>query len=100
MTTSTAPAPVPRQQRSTGNRVGASSLDPRMMLTSLPAAFRKLDPRVMVRSPVMFVVEVGAVFSTVSSLVHPSVFAWTIVLWLWVTVVFANLAEAVAEGRG
>ena len=61
---------------------------------------RKLDPRIMVRNPVMFVVEVGAVFSTVSALTDPSAFAWSVVVWLWLTVVFANLAEAVAEGRG
>ena len=61
---------------------------------------RKLDPRVMVRNPVMFVVEVGAVLSTVLAVADPSVFAWSVVVWLWLTVVFANLAEAVAEGRG
>ena len=54
----------------------------------------------MVRNPVMFVVEVGAVFSTVSAIADPGTFAWTVVVWLWLTVVFANLAEAVAEGRG
>ena len=46
-------------------RVAAGLLDPKMLLTSLPDALRKLDPRVMVRNPVMFVVEVGAVLSTV-----------------------------------
>ena len=71
-----------------------------MLLTSLPDAVRKLDPRIMVRNPVMFVVEVGAVFSTVSALTTPSAFAWWVVVWLWLTVMFANLAEAVAEGRG
>ena len=54
----------------------------------------------MVRNPVMFVVEVGAVLSTVLAVSDPSVFAWSVVVWLWLTVVFANLAEAVAEGRG
>src|SRR5690348_1460896 len=48
----------------------------------------------------MFIVEVGAVFTTVLSIADPSVLAWTITVWLWLTVVFANLAEAVAEGRG
>jgi len=71
-----------------------------MLLTSAPDAVRKLDPRVMMRNPVMFVVEVGAVFSTIFAIADPSVFAWTVVAWLWLTVVFANLAEAVAEGRG
>jgi K+-transporting ATPase ATPase B chain len=48
----------------------------------------------------MFVVEVGAVLSTVLAVTDPSLFAWSIVVWLWLTVIFANLAEAVAEGRG
>jgi len=71
-----------------------------MLLTSLPDAVRKLDPRVMVRSPVMFVVEVGAALSTALAVTDPSLFAWSVVVWLWITVIFANLAEAVAEGRG
>jgi K+-transporting ATPase ATPase B chain len=66
----------------------------------MPGALRKLDPRLMVRAPVMFVVEVGAVVSTVLAVVDPSAFGWSVVVWLWLTVVFANLAEAVAEGRG
>jgi K+-transporting ATPase ATPase B chain len=54
----------------------------------------------MVRNPVMFVVEVGAVLTTVLAVGDPSVFGWSVVVWLWLTVIFANLAEAVAEGRG
>src|SRR5262249_2661986 len=72
----------------------------RMLLTQLPAACAKLDPRTMARNPVMFVVEVGAVLASALAIANPSVFAWLIVVWLWATVVFANLAEAVAEGRG
>lgn len=75
-------------------------MEPRQLWQSLPAAAKKLDPRVMWRNPVMFIVEIGAVFTTVLSIVDPSVFAWIITVWLWLTVVFANLAEAVAEGRG
>ncbi len=71
-----------------------------MLVTQLPAACAKLDPRAMMRNPVMFVVEVGAALSTALAVVQPSAFAWLIVVWLWATVVFANLAEAVAEGRG
>ena len=48
----------------------------------------------------MFVVEAGAVLTTVFAIKGPSVFAWVITVWLWLTVIFANLAEAVAEGRG
>ena len=84
----------------TPNRVAAGLLDPRMLISSLPEAVRKLDPRAMVRSPVMFVVEVGALLATVLAVMEPSLFAWSIVAWLWLTVIFANLAEAVAEGRG
>ena len=71
-----------------------------MLWTSLPDAFKKLDPRVQIRNPVMFVVEVGSVLTTYSAIIHTSIFAWTITVWLWLTVLFANLAEAVAEGRG
>ena len=81
-------------------RVQAGLLDPKMLVSSLPAAVRKLDPRVMFRSPVMFVVEVGAVLSTALAIANSSLFAWSVVVWLWLTVIFANLAEAVAEGRG
>src|SRR5579875_3105009 len=81
-------------------RVGGGLLDPRMLWQSLPDAIRKLDPRVQIRNPVMFVVEVGSVLTTYSAVIHSSVFAWTITAWLWLTVLFANLAEAVAEGRG
>ncbi|MEV6304924.1 potassium-transporting ATPase subunit KdpB [Actinoplanes sp. NPDC051861] len=80
--------------------VKAGLLDPKQLWRSLPDALRKLDPRVMWRNPVMFIVEIGAVFTTVLSIVEPSLFAWLITVWLWLTVVFANLAEAVAEGRG
>ncbi len=72
-------------------------------MKSTPAAFKKLDPRVQIRNPVMFVVEIGAAITTYTAITGPAsdrVFNWTIVVWLWLTVVFANLAEAVAEGRG
>ncbi|MDQ2811964.1 MAG: potassium-transporting ATPase subunit KdpB [Actinomycetota bacterium] len=71
-----------------------------MLWRSTPDAFKKLDPRVQVKNPVMFVVEVGAVLCVYTAIRHTSVFNWTIVVWLFLTVVFANLAEAVAEGRG
>jgi K+-transporting ATPase ATPase B chain len=82
------------------HRIGGGLLDPKMLWKSLPDAFKKLDPRVQLHNPVMFTVEVGSVLTTYSAIAHPSVFAWTITVWLWLTVVFANLAEAVAEGRG
>ncbi|MFD8891834.1 hypothetical protein [Streptomyces sp. NPDC059566] len=61
---------------------------------------RKLRPRELVRKPVLFVVAVGSVLTTLSALIHPSVFTWVISVRLWLTVIFANFAEAVAEGRG
>ncbi|WP_237569803.1 potassium-transporting ATPase subunit KdpB [Mycolicibacterium lacusdiani] len=71
-----------------------------MLWKSLPDALRKCDPRTLWRNPVMFIVEVGAVWSTVLAAMEPTWFGWFVVFWLWLTVVFANLAEAVAEGRG
>ncbi|MFC5679460.1 potassium-transporting ATPase subunit KdpB [Aeromicrobium endophyticum] len=70
------------------------------LLAQLPSALRKLDPRHLWRSPVMFIVWIGSVMTTVIAIADPSAFAWTITVWLWLTVVFGNLAEAVAEGRG
>src|SRR5665213_2864494 len=63
-------------------------------------ALRKFDPRVQVRNPVMFVVLIGTVVTFVESIAHPSTFAWSVTVWLALTVLFANFAEAVAEGRG
>ncbi|PVC85431.1 K(+)-transporting ATPase subunit B [Streptomyces sp. CS090A] len=84
-----------------GSRVGSGTLDARLMLRSLPDAVRKLDPRVMVKSPVMFVVLTGSVLTTVLAALDPgNWFGWAITGWLWLTTLFANLAEAVAEGRG
>ncbi|TYK43931.1 potassium-transporting ATPase subunit KdpB [Actinomadura decatromicini] len=81
-------------------RVQGGLLDPRLLVASLPDALRKLDPRTLWRTPVMLIVEVGAVWTTVLAALDPTVFGWLIVVWLWLTVLFANLAEAVAEGRG
>jgi potassium-transporting ATPase ATP-binding subunit len=81
-------------------RVQGGLLDPKMLWKSTPDAFKKLDPRVQLKNPVMFVVEIGSVLTTYSAILHSSIFGWTITVWLWLTVLFANLAEAVAEGRG
>ncbi|MFE0443376.1 potassium-transporting ATPase subunit KdpB [Streptomyces fungicidicus] len=100
------PTLAPHQDAPTGHkapegRVGAGLFDSKQLVRSLPDAFRKLDPRVMVKSPVMFVVWIGSVLTTVFSFTDPGDwFGWTISAWLWLTVIFANLAEAVAEGRG
>jgi potassium-transporting ATPase ATP-binding subunit len=95
-----APPATPEPPEPSGGRVQGGLLNPRQLLTSLPEAVRKLDPRTMWRNPVMLIVEIGAVWSTVLAVAEPSWFSWLIVAWLWLTVVFANLAEAVAEGRG
>ncbi|MCX0246555.1 potassium-transporting ATPase subunit KdpB [Streptomyces drozdowiczii] len=82
-------------------RAGAALSDPKTLLAALPEALRKLHPRAMATSPVMFVVLVGSVFTTVLAALDPGDwFGWAITGWLWLTTVFANLAEAVAEGRG
>ncbi|MBQ1066493.1 potassium-transporting ATPase subunit KdpB [Micromonospora sp. D75] len=96
----TAEAPVAGTPGRRDDRVGGGLLDPRQLIASLPDALRKLDPRTLWRNPVMLIVEIGALFTTVLAVTDPSVFAVAITVWLWLTVIFANLAEAVAEGRG
>lgn len=84
----------------------ASLFDTRILLPAIGGAFRKLDPRSLIRNPVMFVVAVVSALTTVL-LIRDFLsgngqlgFSFQIVLWLWFTVLFANFAEAVAEGRG
>jgi len=83
-------------------RIGGGLLDPKILWKALPDAFKKLDPRVQLHNPVMFVVEVGAVLTLYTAIFKDTepAFNWTIVVFLWLTVLFANMAEAVAEGRG
>src|SRR3954451_22543394 len=102
--TPTAQHPVERRSR--------SLLDRAILIPATLDSLRKLDPRVQIRNPVMFVVEIGAAITTVAWLIQlfggkplgggnePSWFTFTVTVWLWLTVVFANLAEALAEGRG
>ncbi|KQR65879.1 potassium-transporting ATPase subunit KdpB [Frigoribacterium sp. Leaf172] len=91
-----------------GGAFGAAQL-----VAALPGALRKLDPREMWHNPVMFIVEVGAAYTTILAVAGlftgpetsggspvPGSFTAAIAVWLWLTVVFANLAESVAEGRG
>src|SRR5258706_2373359 len=83
-----------------------SLADTKILTRAVADSFRKLAPRTMVKNPVMFVVEVGAVLTTVqlvSNAFHHAgqiSFGLQIALWLWFTVLFANFAEAMAEGRG
>ena len=91
--------PRPPKARNRPSRA-ASLFDPAIARRGAIQAFVKLDPRVMIRIPVMFLVEVGSVITTVDFIGHPSVFVGLVAVWLWATVLFANFAEAVAEGRG
>jgi potassium-transporting ATPase ATP-binding subunit len=87
-------------------------LDREILVPALVESVRKLDPRWVVRNPVMFVVWIGALMTTAGWLIQvfggkplgggddPAWFAFTVGIWLWLTVIFANLAEALAEGRG
>jgi potassium-transporting ATPase ATP-binding subunit len=101
-TTPQAPEAGGRKDAVAPGRITGGLLDPKMLLKATPDAFKKLDPRVQVKNPVMFVVEVGALLTLYTAIFKDTqpAFNWTIVVFLWLTVVFANLAEAVAEGRG
>ncbi|MFD4245981.1 potassium-transporting ATPase subunit KdpB [Streptomyces sp. NPDC058525] len=94
------PPRVPAGRPSRKRTGQVNVLEPELLTASVREAFAKLHPRELVKKPVLFVVAVGSVLTTVSALIHPSVFTWVISVWLWLTVLFANLAEAVAEGRG
>jgi K+-transporting ATPase ATPase B chain len=103
--------PPPTRQR-TAERRSRSLLDRSILGPAAVDSLRKLDPRVQVRNPVMFAVEIGAAITTVAWLIQlfggqplgggdePAWFTFTVAVWLWLTIVFANLAEALAEGRG
>ena len=105
MSVDTAPGNAPTERR-------AISLFRRdIVCRALIDSFKKLDPRVQIRNPVMFVVEIGALITTVTWFIQlgggkalggndPAWYTFVISVWLWLTVVFANMAEAFAEGRG
>src|SRR6202042_161046 len=81
-------------------RAASSLFEPSILRRALREAFVKLDPRTMIRNPVMFTGEIGSVVTTVEFFGTPDLFVGLVTLWLWATVLFANFAEAVAEGRG
>src|ERR1700760_1899331 len=109
-----APAPPaePRREPTQGSERRAISLFRRDIVgRALIDSVLKLDPRVQIRNPVMFIVEIGAVITTVTWFIQlfgggalggndPAWYTFVISFWLWLTVVFANMAEAFAEGRG
>ena len=94
------------------DRRRSSMFDRALLLPALWASVKKLNPRHQIHNPVMFVVEVGAVITTIGWINQafgnpplgggnePAWFTFTVGIWLWLTVVFANMAEALAEGRG
>lgn len=98
----------------TAGKRSPSAFTLQAVLAALPGAFAKLHPRKMWRNPVMFIVELGAALVTAIAIAEPFLggpepsggtatpasFAWGIAIWLWLTVLFANLAESFAEGRG
>jgi potassium-transporting ATPase ATP-binding subunit len=81
-------------------------LDPKIVVPAIGSAFVKLDPRKMIKNPIMFVLEVVTVLTTIIFIRDLATggsnlaFTFQIILWLWFTVLFANFAEAIAEGRG
>ena len=77
-----------------------SLFDGEIFRQSLVGSFKKLDPRTQVKNPVMFVVLIGTVVVFIEAIAHPGIFTWSITIWLFLTVMFANFAEAMAEGRG
>jgi K+-transporting ATPase ATPase B chain len=107
----TAPAEAPPPSAPPSERRAISVFRRDIVLRALLESVTKLDPRVQIRNPVMFVVEVGAAITTVTWFIQlgggkalgghdPSWYTFVISVWLWLTVVFANMAEAFAEGRG
>jgi potassium-transporting ATPase ATP-binding subunit len=67
---------------------------------ALVDSLKKLNPATQLRNPVMFVVLVGSVITFIEAIAHPGKFTWSITIWLFLTVIFANFAEGMAEGRG
>src|SRR5260370_15813009 len=104
------------KQWKTRRKGDISIWDPKIIRAAIPGSFKKLDPRVQLKNPVMFVVEVGSVVTTIelvrllltaptpafprAALTAQIIFVLAVAIWLWFTVVFANFAEAMAEGRG
>jgi K+-transporting ATPase ATPase B chain len=111
MSTTTSPAPAGPPPAAPHERQAISLFRRDIVKRATIDSFIKLDPRVQIRNPVMFVVEIGAAITTVTWLIQvfggkalggndPAWYTFVISIWLWLTVVFANIAEAFAEGRG
>lgn len=108
------PSTAPQSQSSAARNASSSTLNLARIRASLPGMFKKLDPLTLLRNPVILMVWIGAVFTTALAIVEPFLgasasqgadavppgFTWLISIFLWLTLLFANLAESVAEGRG
>jgi K+-transporting ATPase ATPase B chain len=77
-----------------------SLFDREILKKALVDSITKLNPAAQIKNPVMFVVLVGSVITFIEAIAHPGIFTWSITIWLFLTVIFANFAEAMAEGRG
>lgn len=116
MQTQTKPEALETKEWKTRRKGDISIFDAKILRRAIPDSFKKLDPRVQVRNPVMFVVEIGSVVTTIefirllfaqpmasltrTQLNFEIIFVLAVAIWLWFTVIFANFAEAMAEGRG
>jgi potassium-transporting ATPase ATP-binding subunit len=94
------PASGPVAGAAHGVAESRSLFDGEILRQALIDAFKKLSPRDQVKNPVMFVVLIGTIVTFVEAIAHPGIFTWSITIWLLLTVLFANFAEAMAEGRG
>jgi K+-transporting ATPase ATPase B chain len=110
---STVSETAPHEARKPAAKAPQGAFSLQQLISGLPGAFRKMSPRDMWHNPVMFIVEVGAALTTILAIAEPFLgqqksggsvttlaFTWAIAIWLWLTVLFATLAESVAEGRG
>jgi potassium-transporting ATPase ATP-binding subunit len=98
--TTTQPEPATPQIQAHGVAESRSLFDREILRQALFDSIKKLNPLVQVKNPVMFVVLVGSVITFIEAIANPGIFTWSITIWLFLTVIFANFAEAMAEGRG
>ncbi len=98
--TTTQPQPPQPGTEAHGVAEARGLFDGEILRQALVDSFKKLNPATQIRNPVMFVVLVGTVITFIEAIAHPSTFTWSITIWLFLTVIFANFAEAMAEGRG
>jgi K+-transporting ATPase ATPase B chain len=98
--TTTQPQPPQPGTEAHGVAEARGLFDGEILRQALVDSFIKLNPATQVRNPVMFVVLVGSIITFIEAIAHPGTFTWSITIWLFLTVLFANFAEGMAEGRG